>query len=169
LAIDAGIMAADQITLGSVSSSIDMVNSIATDVNGGNGSATGAEFGKAITDAAIGVLTERVGSAFKALKGTSAGKYSNVPNPKNVKEGGNFTRAQKRNILNENKQQNGGVFKSDKSGKTLDTPTQSKKGQKANMNQAEVDHIKPKSKGGSNSSSNAQVLSKEENLRKGNR
>ncbi|MBQ6286593.1 MAG: HNH endonuclease [Bacteroidales bacterium] len=37
------------------------------------------------------------------------------------------------------------------------------------MNQAEIDHIDPKSRGGNNKSSNAQVLSKEENLKKGNR
>lgn len=37
------------------------------------------------------------------------------------------------------------------------------------MNQSEVDHVKPKSKGGTNSSSNAQILSKEENLRKSNK
>ena len=35
------------------------------------------------------------------------------------------------------------------------------------MNQAEVDHIQPKSKGGSNSNDNLRVISKEENLRKG--
>ena len=37
------------------------------------------------------------------------------------------------------------------------------------MNQAEIDHIKPKSRGSSNSSANAQVLSKKENLKKGNK
>lgn len=37
------------------------------------------------------------------------------------------------------------------------------------MNQAEVDHIIAKSKGGTNDSSNAQVLSKEENLKKSNK
>ena len=35
--------------------------------------------------------------------------------------------------------------------------------------QAEIDHIKPRSKGGSNENSNLQDLSKEENLKKGNR
>ena len=37
------------------------------------------------------------------------------------------------------------------------------------MNQAEVDHINPRSVGGSNNTSNAQVLSKEENLKKSNK
>ncbi len=37
------------------------------------------------------------------------------------------------------------------------------------MNQVEIDHIDPKSKSGSNSYKNAQVLSKEENLERGNK
>ena len=44
-----------------------------------------------------------------------------------------------------------------------------KKGEKANMNQAEVDHIFPKSKRGTNSFFNALVLSKKENLLKSNK
>lgn len=96
----------------------------------------------------------------------SIGKYSNIPNPKNVKEGGKFTQRQKKAVLEENRKRNGGVIKSDQSGLVLDKPAKSKKGQKANMKQAEIDHIIPRSKRGTNSSSNTQVLSKEENLRK---
>ena len=63
----------------------------------------------------------------------------------------------------------GGVLKSDSDGRILNPPQKSLKGQKADMNQAEVDHIEAKSKGGTNHTSNAQVLSKEENLRKSNK
>lgn len=58
---------------------------------------------------------------------------------------------------------------SDGDGRKLNPPSKSVKGQKADMNQTEIDHINPKSKGGSNDNSNLQVLSKEENLKKGNR
>ncbi|MBE9599508.1 HNH endonuclease signature motif containing protein [Pedobacter sp. MC2016-24] len=52
------------------------------------------------------------------------------------------------------------------SGKVLDAPKVIKKGEKANMNAAEVDHVEARSKGGSNSYKNMQVLSKRENLGK---
>lgn len=37
------------------------------------------------------------------------------------------------------------------------------------QDQAEIDHIKARSKGGSNSNGNMQVLSKEENIKKSNK
>jgi hypothetical protein len=95
--------------------------------------------------------------------------YSNLVDSKSVGPGKKFTQSQKSNILDANKKANGGVLKSDLSGKKLDSPVQSKKGVKANMNQAEVDHKNAKSKGGANSYKNAQVLSKEENLKKSNK
>ena len=100
---------------------------------------------------------------------TVIGKYNKVKDPTNVGEGKNFTKRQKKEILEENRRINGGVLRSDISGKELDYPSQTQKGVKANMNQAEIDHVYPKSKGGTNKSSNAQVISKEENLRKSNK
>jgi hypothetical protein len=108
--------------------------------------------------------------SFFVIKGETPveGKYSKLSEPKNVGEGKKFTQTQKQNILEANKDANGGQLKSDLSGKSLDQPQKNVKGQKANMNQAEVDHVTAKSKGGTNSNSNAQVLSKEENLKKRN-
>jgi len=96
------------------------------------------------------------------------GDYSNLKDSKSVGPGKKFTPAQKKKILEENMKRNDGVIKSDISGTILDKPAQSKSGVKANMNQAEVDHKRAKSKSGSNSYSNAQVISKEENLKKSN-
>jgi hypothetical protein len=110
-------------------------------------------------------------SASGAAGGTppnGSGKYSNLKEPKKVGEGLETTSAQRKRILEENKRQNGGVLKSDESGKELSMPKKAEKGVKADMNQAEVDHIKAKSKGGSNSNSNLRVISKEENIKKSN-
>lgn len=137
-----------------------------------NGSFDLATIGLAAFGGVEGALTAQGGKApaLKAIEEIKdAAKYSHLKDHKSVGPGKPFTQAQKKNILNENMKRNGGVIRSDKSGKILDTPTQSKKGVKANMNQAEIDHVKAKSKDGSNSYKNAQVLSKEENLDKLNK
>ena len=97
------------------------------------------------------------------------GDYSNLPDPKNAGPGKKTTSTQRKQILKQNKDRNGGVIRSDQDGSILDPPSKMVKGQKANMNQAEIDHITARSKGGSNRNTNLQVLSKEQNLRKGNR
>jgi len=92
--------------------------------------------------------------------------YSDIVDHKSVGPGKKYTASQKKKILAKNKEANGGVLRSDADGTVLDQAVQSKKGVKANMNQAEVDHMTAKAKGGSNSSSNAQLLSKKQNIKK---
>ena len=97
------------------------------------------------------------------------GDYSHLKEPSKVGPGRNTTSSQRKAILEENKKQNGGQLRSDGDGRILNPPQQNIKGKKSDMNQAEVDHKTPKSKGGSNSNKNLRVISKDENLKKGNR
>lgn len=66
-------------------------------------------------------------------------------------------------------QKNGGVVKSDLSGEILVPATKSQKGISPNPLEIHIDHIMPRSKGGTNSFSNAQVLSRIENILKSNK
>lgn len=98
-----------------------------------------------------------------------SGKYNHLKEPNTVVDGLKTTPAQRKRILNENKSQHNGQLTSDGDGRSLNMPSKVGKGQKADMNQAEVDHVNARSKGGSNSNGNLRVISKEENLKKGNR
>ena len=99
----------------------------------------------------------------------NAGDYSNLKDSKYVGEGKKFTKAQKRQIIQENMRRNGGKIKSDMSGKELVPATQIKLNVTPDPLEVQIDHIKPRSSGGSNSYSNAQVLSREENIFKSNK
>ncbi len=99
----------------------------------------------------------------------NAEKYSDLKEPKNVGDGLETTPAQRKRIMERNKQLNNGQMVSDGDGKPLNPPKKITKGEKADMRQAEVDHENPKSKGGSNSNKNLRLISKEENLKKSNK
>ena len=92
--------------------------------------------------------------------------YTEIPDPQNVGAGKDFTRATKRTILEKNRAANGGTIRSDMSGVECVPPKQSKAGVTPPKNEAHIDHVKAKSKGGNNSPSNAQVLTGEENIKK---
>ena len=95
---------------------------------------------------------------------TKKGKYSNLKEPKTVGPRLKTTSAQRKRILEQNKKNNNGQLTDDVDGTKLNPPKRNLKGQKADMNQAEVDHIKAKSKGGSNSNENLSVRSKKNNI-----
>jgi RHS repeat-associated protein len=78
-------------------------------------------------------------------------------------EGKVFTQNQKREILKENRLRNGGDLRSDLSGAKLVPSQKSQKGVTPPPNEAQIDHIYPRSKGGPNTTENAQVLSRKEN------
>ncbi|EMT9786944.1 pretoxin [Neisseria gonorrhoeae] len=95
--------------------------------------------------------------------------YGNLSDNKSVGEGKKFTPAQKKAIIQESMNRNGGVVKSDQSGEVLVRPKKSQKGITPPSNEWQIDHVQAKSKGGSNSYKNAQVLSRRENIKKSNK
>ncbi|MFP1132673.1 hypothetical protein [Asticcacaulis sp. W401b] len=99
-------------------------------------------------------------------KGISAPDYSSIPNPAKVTVGGDFTLAQRKAALELNMKANGGVVKSDYSGKVLTKPKKSQRGVTPDPNEWQFDHKIAKAKGGTNESSNIAICSRAENRAK---
>jgi len=118
------------------------------------------------------VVVEGGGDVVKTVE---KGPYSHLKDPKSVGEGKDFTAAQKKKIYEENKKRNNGILRDDETGEALVPSKKSQKGVKPPQNEAQVDHIIPKKprtpeqKPGTNSYSNAQVLSRKNNREKSNK
>ena len=101
---EALVQAADQVSMGAVSSTVNGVQAVAAEINGGNGSATGAFLGGMAVDVGVAVATGKAGEAVgKGLSAASKGvaqsemttvgrwmskaEYSAMENGTNVLEG----------------------------------------------------------------------------------
>ena len=92
-----------------------------------------------------------------------------------VDSGKPFTATQKAKIIRENMRQNKGRVRDDVSGRYLAKPQRLKKGVKPSPNEYQVDHKTPREPSnpavapGTNSYSNAQVISRDANRKKSNK
>ena len=101
--------------------------------------------------------------------GGRGGPYGHLDDHPSVNSGKKFTQSQKQKILAENEARNSGQLLDDVTGEPLVRPQQHKRGVTPPSNEAHVDHVYPRSKGGPNSFSNAEVRSRASNLQKGSK
>ena len=109
-------------------------------------------------------LAEHVPDLFEAAVTGKLSPYQDKPDPKGVRGYAHFTAAQKKNIITWNKRKNGGVIKSDD---PLDPYQVLIDPPKMPPNAWAIDHIWPRSKGGTTSYKNARVISSHYNIKLG--
>jgi len=95
--------------------------------------------------------------------------YSHMKDHPSVGPGKSYTKSQKKKLLEENAARNGGTLRDDRTGEPLVKPQKHKKGVSPPSDEAHVDHVHPRSKGGPNSASNAEIRSRMNNLQKGSK
>lgn len=99
--------------------------------------------------------------------------YRHLEDPPGVGKGKDFTKAQRKKIIEENKRLNGGTVKTDDPQADyfdkLTKPSKSKRGVTPRQDEWQIDHIIPKDKGGTNSYKNARVISRKLNREKSNK
>lgn len=94
--------------------------------------------------------------------------YSSIPDPKNLSASTKPTPRQVSEMKRLNREHNGGALRSDMDGTVLVDSKKSIKGVTPPSNEAQIDHIIPVDKGGTRTSSNLQILSRQQNRDKWN-
>jgi hypothetical protein len=94
------------------------------------------------------------------------GPYGHLVDHASVGPGKPFTQGQKQQILAENRAKNGGELRDDRTGEVLVPSEQSQRGLTPPSNEAQIDHVYPRSRGGPNAYSNAEVRSRANNNKK---
>lgn len=113
--------------------------------------------------------TKQTAEAISKESKKNIGKYADAHVPKNAGPNKSFTKKTKEDILKMNKENGNGILRSDLNNQNLIISTKNMKGKTPAPNSAQIDHIIPKSKGGTNHPSNAQVISRQENIKKSNK
>lgn len=96
------------------------------------------------------------------------GPYGKFEDPPSAGPGKPFTKAQKEKIYKDNKARNGGILRDDRTGEELIPSVKSESGVTPHPNEAQIDHVYPRSEGGPNTYSNAEVRSRANNMEKSN-
>ena len=119
--------------------------------------------------------SNKVSQTPKAAATSKPSKYCHMKDGSCVGSSKPFTATQKAKIIRENMRQNKGRVRDDVSGRYLAKPQRLKKGVKPSPNEYQVDHKTPRKPSnaavapGTNSYSNAQVISRDANRKKSNK